>query len=143
MYVDQFLNEIMPVKNPSLRSVIRKTAKIETVPPNYIFCDMGEKENTVRFLISGVVWGHMYNTAGQDVTVCFITKPGEVIFGSLYVGAGASDITLAAVSECEVFSMPLDILLELKTQYHEIEGLYLQIMVIRLQYHWETKKCCI
>lgn len=140
MYVDQFLNEIIPIRNLSLRSAIRESAKIEIVPPNYIFSNMGEKETIVRFLISGAVWGHMYNTAGQDVTTCFITKPGEVIFGSVYLGADYSEITLSTVSECEVFSLPLDVLLELRTQYHEIDELYLHFLVISLKYHFETKK---
>lgn len=140
MYVDQFLNEIIPIKNLSLRSAIRETAKIEIVPPNYIFSNMGEKENFVRFLISGTVWGHMYNATGRDVTTCFVTKPGEIIFGSEYLGADYSEITLAAVSACEVFSIPLDVLTELRTQYQEIDDLYLNFLMISLKYHFETKK---
>lgn len=36
--------------------------------------------------------------------------------------------------------MPLDIILGLRNTYTEIENLYLQIMVMCLKYHWETKK---
>ncbi len=129
MDVDEFLNVIIPIKDPSLRSVIQKAAKIETIRPQHILSNMGERENTVKFLISGAIWGHMYNTAGQDVTICFITNPGEVICGSEYLGAGASEITLSTITECEIFSIPLDVLLELRLRYHEIEDLYLQTII--------------
>ncbi len=140
MHVDQFLNDIIPIQNPSLRSIIKKNAKIETVPPDYILSNMGEKENTLKFLIRGAIWGYMYNSAGRDVTICFIMKPGEVICGSEYLGGGVSEITLSAITECEMFSMPIDVLLELRNTYKEIEDLYLMIIVKCLKYHWGTKK---
>ena len=140
MNVDQFINEIIPIQDPTLRTIIEKTAKIETVPPHYIISNMGEGEKTISFLISGAIWGYMYNSAGQDITICFVTKTGEVICGSEFLGGDASEITLETITDSEVFVMPLDIILGLRNTYTEIENLYLQIMVMCLRYHWETKK---
>ena len=140
MHKDEFLDRIIPIHNQALRTIIKKQATIETFAPKTILSSMGEKENQVRFLISGVVWGYMYNSAGEEITICFIQDPGEVIFGSEYLGAEASEITLETITNCEVFTMPLSILLELQTKYQEIAGLYLSTMIKRLQFHWETKK---
>ena len=140
MLTDQFLDEIIPIYDPSLRAVISKNAVIETVAPKTILSNMGEREMQVRFLISGVIWGYMYNSAGEEITICFVKDPGEVIYGSEYLGAEASEITLETITECEIFSMPMELLLELQTEYPEIAGLYLDIMIKRLQYHWATKK---
>ncbi len=140
MQVRHFLNDMIPVKDPSLRSVIEKYAAIETFAPHSILSEMGEKEQNVRFLIRGKIWGYMYNNAGQEITICFVTDPGDVIYGSEYLGAEESEIALETITECEVFTMPMEILLNLQNEYPEIAALYLQIMVKRLQYHWKTKK---
>ena len=140
MTIDEFLTEIIPVHDPQLRECIKHNGQIETYGPMKTLSCMGEEQFFVRFLIRGSVWGYMFNSRGKETTVCFVTKPGEVLYGADFLGEDAANITLETLTESEIFSIPVEEILKLRLQYPEIEDIYLNIMISTLQYHWRTKK---
>lgn len=140
MTSNEFLTKIIPVHDPELRKCLVRKAKVETFPPLTSLSNMGEEQFYVRFLITGQVWGYMFDNRGKETTVCFVTKPGEVLYGSDFLGEDQTNITLQTLSESEIFSVPVDEILRLRLLYPEIENIYLSIMISMMQYHWRTKK---
>ena len=140
MTTDEFLTKIIPVQDPQLRECLNRKAKVETYAPFMPLSNMGEEQFYVRFLISGRVWGYMYDSRGRETTVCFVTKPGEVLYGSDFLGEEQTNVSLETLTESEIFSVPVDEILRLRQSYPEIENIYLSIMISMLQYHWQTKK---
>ena len=142
MDISTVLKEIMPIRDTELLSIIEAASHIETYSPGDSIKHQGEEELNIRFLISGVIRGFMVNAEGRETTVCFITKPGEIIYGSgsISIQTRASEIEFLVLKESEVFAVPIRLLLVLRERFREISNIYIDILTKSVDYHWKTKK---
>ena len=142
MEISTVLKEIIPIRNPELSSIIEASSHIESYKPGDSINIQGEEELNIRFLISGVIRGYMVNTEGRETTICFIAKPGEIIFGSGSISfqKKPSEIEFQILKDSEVFAVPIKLLLLLRESFQEIQEIYIDILTKCVEYHWKTKK---
>lgn len=102
---------------------------------------VGEVQNDVYFLISGIARGYFLDMNGKDVTDCFSFKCGSTVvsFGQLELNI-PSPMTIEILEEGEFFCIPISAVMELQKKYLEITLLYNRLLIKALTEHWRLKQ---
>ena len=80
-------------------------------------------DNYVRFLISGAVRGYIVDENDKEITTIFMIHPGDIIAGSRMLDGSPSEIGFMVLKDSEVFSVPIETIMRLRTEYREIVDL--------------------
>ena len=137
---NEFLTNIIPIKNKKLKKILERDCVISKYKSGETINEVGKIDYYVRFLITGAVRGFVTDKNGVETTMVFLIKPGEVIAGSRLLDGSASEIGFVAVKDSEIFSVPISTLLGLKEKFPEIIDLQMNLLAQTSLYHWETKK---
>ncbi len=140
MDVTDFLNDIIPIQNAELREYLKAECSISTYDKGDFINEIGMTDKYVRFLVKGVVRGYIIDPRGKEITTSFITKPGDVIAGSRMLDGSPSEIGFKVIKRSEVFSVPVDVIMNSRTKYSEIMDIQMYMLCCSSLYHWETKK---
>ena len=140
MKKEEFLRNIIPIKDKELFVLLENVSRIDTFRKGERINNQNELDYYVRFLINGAVRAYIINAQGKETTTAFVMKPGEVIAGSRLLDGSPSEIFFQAIKESEIFSLPVEIVMALRTKYEEIENLFIRMLTQTSIYHWETKK---
>lgn len=140
MKKEEFLRNIIPINDKELFVLLENVSHIDTFRKGARINNQNELDYYVRFLINGAVRAYIINAQGKETTTAFVMKPGEVIAGSRLLDGSPSEIFFQAIKESEIFSIPVEIVLALRTKYEEIENLFISMLTQTSVYHWETKK---
>lgn len=140
MDVGTFLTEIIPIKNRELRRILDQECRIDLFKQNEAINEVGKIDQYIRFLIAGAVRGYIVDKNGKEATTVFVTNPGDVIAGSRMLDGSASEIGFKVIQNSEIFSIPIETVMKLRTQYQEILDLQMMMLAQAATYHWETKK---
>lgn len=135
-----FLTKIIPIKNSSLKNILEKQSNIDHYTQGEEINEVGKIDYYIRFLIQGAVRGYIIDSNGKETTTVFVVNPGEVIAGSRMLDGSASEIGFEALKDSEVFSIPIDVIMTLRTEYQEIDDLQMLMLAQSAVYHWETRK---
>ena len=140
MNVTTFLTEIIPIKNMALKRILEKRCRIDRFVQGEEINEVGRVDYYVRFLVYGAVRGYILDKSDKETTTSFVVDTGAVIAGSRMLNGGASEIRFEALKDSEVFSIPVETVLTLRTEYQEINDLQMLLLAQAALYHWETKK---
>ena len=140
MKTTDFLEQIIPIKDKELKNLLVHACRIDSFRQGQSINEVWEKDYYIRFLISGVVRGYIINNPGEETTVDFALQPGSLIAGSRMLDGSASEISLEALEECELFSIPIDIINELRTKYQELSDLQTYLLAQSALHHWKMRK---
>ena len=140
MDVNGFITDIIPIRNAELKGYLKQVCRIDVFRRGDHLNEIGEKDRYVRFLIQGAVRGYIVDSQGKETTTCFLVRTGEVIAGSRMMDGSASEIGFIAVKESEIFSVPVEAILDLWSKYSEIANLYVYILAKCVSIHWECRK---
>ena len=139
MDVQTFLTEIIPIKDPDLRSILEAECRIETFRQGESIDELYTVDAFIRFLISGVIRGYIIDEHGKESTTDFATRPGYCIAGLRLVHGGSSDIGFGVEKDSEVFSIPVETVLRLKG-HPEMVDLLIFYYAKSVEIHWTTEK---
>lgn len=115
------------------------SAKQEHLKKGDYVVEAGEKQLQIPFLVKGILRGFVVDENGQDTTDCFAFKSGDVVCGCNGI-SGPSPINMEALTDCELFLVPVSVLENLLEQYPELGLLYNKLLVEALKRHWEIKR---
>lgn len=101
---------------------------------------IGEVQNDVYFLESGIARGYFLDVNGKDVTDCFGFQCGTaaVSFGQLELNA-SSPMTIEVLEDCRFFCVPISVVIRLQKRYAEAMMLYNQLLIAAMKAHWDLK----
>ncbi len=140
MDAEQFMTEIIPIKDKKLRAILKKECRVEQYNREDTINEVGKVDRYIRFLISGVVRGYITDPKGKETTMSFLTRQGDIIAGSRMLDGSASEIGFKALKDSTVFCVPVDLILKLRLEYPELVDLQLYMLAQSSLYHWETRK---
>lgn len=102
---------------------------------------IGEAQNDVYFLESGIARGYFLDVNGKEVTDCFGFRCGTaaVSFGQLKLNV-PSPMTIEVLEDGKFFCVPISVLIELQSEYWEVTILYNQLLIKALDEHWKLKQ---
>ncbi|MGN0470847.1 MAG: Crp/Fnr family transcriptional regulator [Acutalibacteraceae bacterium] len=91
-----------------------------------------------QFLVKGIIRGYFLDENGNEITDCFCTRCGSptvIRYGSEIIPA----VSLEALTECEIISIPINKIEELQHKYIEVSLLYNNLLLEAFAEHWEAK----
>lgn len=135
-----FLTSIIAIKDKSLKRILEEECRVDSFHQGETINEVGKIDRYVRFLISGAVRGYIVDAKDKETTTIFITQPGDIIAGSRMLDGSPSEIGFKVLKDCEVFSVPVEAVMKLRTEYPEIVNLQIYMLAQSSIYHWETKK---
>ena len=124
-------------QEPVLQELLADT-KPEYVKKGTLLIEAGEVQAQLPVLIKGVLRGFLLDAEGRDITDCFAFRPGDIAAGCNVLG-GPSQISMEAVTDCQVLLLPMTVVQEEMEQNMEALRLYNRYLVEALQRHWEGK----
>ncbi len=98
----------------------------------------GERHQAISFLIKGVARGYLIDADGREITDCFAFHTGDVLMGCSQLDE-VSQINIEAVTECEVYQIPVAVVKGLIQKYPELLLTYNQFLLRGISRHWEIK----
>lgn len=101
-------------------------------------CQEGERQNKVTFLLRGLLRGYFLDANGRDITDCFVFQYGTPAMACLALEE-PSTITIEAIAESDVLSLPMQAVLDLLERRPELYQVYNRFLLAALQTHWEVK----
>ena len=118
-----FLTEIIPIKDRNLKRILEEECRVDTFRQGAAINEAGKVDNYVRFLISGAVRGYIVDENDKETTTIFMIHPGDIIAGSRMLDGSPSEIGFMVLKDSEVFSVPIETIMRLRTEYREIVDL--------------------
>ena len=135
-----FLTDIIPIKDKNLKQILEKECRVDVFRQGEAINEVGKIDLYVRFLIFGAVRGYIIDKKGKETTTIFMIHSGDIIAGSRMLDGSPSEIGFKVLKDSEVFSVPVESVMELRTQYPEMIDLQMYMLAQSSIYHWETKK---
>lgn len=101
---------------------------------------IGEVQNEVYFLETGIARGYFLDVNGKDVTDCFGFRCGTaaVSFSQLELNV-PSPMSIEMLEEGNFFCVPISVVIRLQKQYEEVRMLYNHLLIDAMKEHWELK----
>lgn len=135
-----FLREAFQITNEDILRQAEVSGYLEHLKKGELVIEVGERHQTIAFLLHGVARGFLIDANGHEISDCFISHPGEALMGCNDIQAPSS-INIEAITECEILHFPLTLILGLMERYPEIIKIYNDFLQRGLTRHWEAKMC--
>ncbi|HIQ74452.1 MAG TPA: Crp/Fnr family transcriptional regulator [Candidatus Cottocaccamicrobium excrementipullorum] len=139
MVTDEFLTKILGLEEPELVWRISQAAEIRQVKKGQILFREGEKPGYVAILVRGIFRCFFLDLEGRDITDCLVWKCGESLMPGSDV-QGPAPASTEALSDGEIFCLPVGELMVLLRQYPAVMELYSAFLLRSGEYHMEIKR---
>lgn len=128
MLLSDFYRNILHLTDESLLESLLQQSEIRTYRPGDHLIIQGEVPTSILFLIRGTVRGFLLDVNGRDITDCIVFCCGDAAMPDNDFTQPAS-VTMEALSDCEVVSIPVPAVLRLLEEYPALAGLYHQFVL--------------
>ena len=134
MISDAILRGLFFIKNPQAISEIKKVGQIRHFAPNEIIYDIGEVQKSVYILLKGIIYSYFIDETQTVLTDCFMTERGMPL--NTFNLQIPSVFGMQAMTDTEVFVLPVDDLRRMVQEYTEVAEEYVRYMQKGLLFHW-------
>lgn len=101
----------------------------------------GEAQNDVWLMETGIARGYLLDANGDDVTDCFIFRPGSAAMAISNLEPGiSSPLAIEMLEDGKFYCVPISTVVELQQHYNEISILYTHLLADSLNMHWRLKR---
>ncbi len=108
------------------------------VDKNDVIIKEGEVQTEIYFLIEGAVRGFYFDEKGNEITDCFVYRPGECIASDEPMDSAAT-ISEDALLPCELAALPIHKIYEWLSIYPDVTKIYIACLSQCLRQHREHK----
>jgi CRP-like cAMP-binding protein len=143
MDIETFITDIIPIRDKELREILKRECIIESYKKGSRMNELGEPDQYIRFLISGIVRGYFLGSSGKETTSGFAFRPGESIAGTRLLDGSANEMGWDVVEDCEVFCIPVETILALRTQFQEMSDLHVLELAKAALHHMDCRKMLV
>ena len=135
-----FLTDFFHIKDCELKNHLTEICQIQDFSKGSHIKDIKEKDDYVRFLISGAVRGYIINSKDREVTVSIAARRGDIITSPRLRTEDDSGIGYTAMTDTELLSLPVDEAEQMQSQFPEWEGLYVRLLGKYVSDQWKLRK---
>ena len=138
---DDFYRNVFHLKDENLIQELVNATEIRHLKKGEFVVRIGEVQNDVYFLETGIARGYFLDVNGKDVTDCFGFRCGTaaVSFGQLELNV-PSPMTIEMLENGNFFCIPVSVVIRLTKYYEEAMMLYNQLMFTAMKEQWELKR---
>lgn len=138
---NDFYCNIFHLKDKNLIHELIKSTEIRYLKKGEFVVRIGEVQNDVYFLETGIARGYFLDINGKDITDCFAFRCGAVAvpFGELELNVPSS-MTIEMLEDGKFFCVPISVAIRLQKHYAEAMMLYNHLLIVAMKAHWELKQ---
>lgn len=141
MGVYNFFRDVCMIKDEQLLQELINTAEYKFKKKGNFIVRVGEAQNEVWLMESGIARGYFLNSNGKEVTDCFIFKPGSAAMAISELKPGLhSPLTIEMLEDGYFYCIPISVVAELQKRYIEISIFYTSLLSASLNLHWSLKR---
>lgn len=138
--VYDFFSNICHLQDKSLINKLVELTECRYVKKGKFIVHAGEAQNDVWLMESGIARGYLLDTNGEDVTDCFIFRPGSAAMAISDLKAGIpSPLAIEMLEDGKFYCIPISAVVDLQKHYIEISLLYTHLLASSLNMHWRLK----
>lgn len=133
-----FYTKILKIKNKEILKELVSLSKNKYYDKGKNIFKYDDEVTHTQFLVKGIIRGYFLDENGNEITDCFCTRCGSptvIRYGSEIIPA----VSLEALTECELISIPIEKIDELQHKYIEVSLLYNNLLLEAFAEHWEAK----
>lgn len=134
----EFLQKILGLQQKSVLTDILSVCRIESVRKGQVLFQRGVKPSHICLLVDGIFRGFFLDTDGKEITDCLVATPGYPLMPDSDLTT-ASNVTMEALTDAEVFLLSLSDFFALVQRHAEIQALYQKMMLYSWRYHHQLK----
>lgn len=134
----QFFTDIFRIQNAELLHTLEKASTVADLNKGDILIRIGDRPQSLYFLMEGIYRGYYYGEDGKELTDCFGYRCGDQILYS-YSLEGESRLEIQILEKSTVLCIPVDLMQDLMSSYPQMMRLYNQYLSKSLKMHWETQ----
>ena len=136
-----FYSNIFQLKDKELIEDLVNVTEARHLKKGDFVVRIGEVQNNVFFLETGIARGYLLDINGKEVTDCFGFRCGTAVvsFGQIELNA-PSPMSIEILEDGDFFCVPLSIVIQLQRQYTEALILYNQLLITSMKEHLELKR---
>ena len=138
MRADEFYAGVYQLSDTELIRQLAGKTKQRFAKKGEMIVHEGEVQTWIYFLVSGVLRGFFLDARGRDITDCFAFQCGAPAVSCLKFGE-PSFVSIEALTNCELFAIPVFDLMELLRDNPQLLRIYNELLTNALRYHWSMK----
>lgn len=138
MLIREYLVEKFQISDEDLLNRLVGMASVRQLKKGELLFKIGEKPESVAFLIKGITRGFVLDSRGKDITECFNRQVMEPLVPSIPLNAPAT-IGVEAIGASKILCFPMDSIMEMIESDPGILQLYNRLLQISLQTQVEIK----
>jgi len=138
MQIWDFFKKGLNLSNDELIKKLANIARLENLKKGQLLIEEGEPQTKIPFLLRGILRGFLVDAEGREITDCFAYHPRDIVMGCNQLGE-PSKISIEAIIDTELLSLPAAPCMELLEEYPELVKLHNSYLLEALGRHWEEK----
>ena len=136
-----FFKEVCSIKDEQLLHELINITEYKCKKKGSFIVRAGEPQNEVWLMESGIARGYFLNVNGEEVTDCFIFKPGSAAMAISDLKSGIpSPLAIEMLEDGYFYCIPISVIAELQKKYIEISIFYTHLLSASLNMHWSLKR---
>lgn len=138
MLLQDFYRNILHLTDEGLLEQVVGSSEIRTYKQGEYLISQGEVPTSVFFLVRGTIRGFLLDINGRDITDCIVFRCGDSSMPDNDFTQPAS-VTMEALSDCEVVSIPIPVVIHLLAEYPAVSELYHRLLLNSANMHRALK----
>ena len=138
---EEFYLNVFGLRDQGLIQEFVKATEIRHLKKGEFVVRIGEVQNDVYILETGIARGFFLDVNGKDITDCFVFQCGSVAiaFNQLELDV-PSPMTIEMIEDGNFFCVPISVVIQLQKNYKEALILYNHLLAAAMKTHWDLKR---
>ena len=133
-----FLRNVLGIQQEELLRDALAVCRTGTLQKGDCLFRPGQAPTKVSLLMKGILRGFFLDAEGNVITDCLVVTPGYPLMPESNLKA-VSELTVEALTDTQVFSLPMEAFYRLKQRHPEVEEMYQKMLLLAWDYHRQLK----
>lgn len=136
MTADEFYRNILCLENKKLIYDLISSTEIRHLKKGEFVVHIGEVQNDIYFMESGIARTFFLDTNGKEVTECFSFRCGTAVLSMNRLEQNCpSPMAIEVIEDGFFFCVPISVIIQLQKQYQEVTTIYNQMLIAAADTH--------
>lgn len=144
MTADEFYRNVFHLVNRELIYKLISATEIRYLKKGEFVVHIGEIQDDIYFLESGIARGYFLDENGKEVTECFSFRCGTAVVSINHLELNCpSPMAIEMIEGGHFFCVPLTVIIQLQKQYQEVTTIYNQMLIAAADTHCKLRHILI
>lgn len=144
MTADEFYRNVFHLENRELIYKLISATEIRYLKKGEFVVHIGEIQDDIYFLESGIARGYFLDENGKEVTESFSFRCGTAVVSINHLELNCpSPMAIEMIEGGHFFCVPLTVIIQLQKQYQEVTTIYNQMLIAAADTHCKLRHILI